>query len=33
MDMLAKQNHLSMQDLEKLDIEEVTPLTPEIISR
>jgi len=30
---LAKQKGLAMQDLEKLKIEEITPLTPEIISR
>ena len=31
--MLAKQAHLAQQSLDNLDIEKVTPLTPEIISR
>jgi len=30
---LANQSHLAMQDLESLNLEEVNPLTPEIISR
>ena len=30
---LAKQPHLAQQSLDNLDIEKVTPLTPEIISR
>ena len=33
MEQLKKQNGLAMQDLSKLKIEEITPLTPEIISR
>lgn len=33
MKALANQSHLAMQDLECLNLEEVNPLTPEIISR
>ena len=33
MKALASQGHLAMQDLDKLNLEEVNPLTPEIISR
>ena len=30
---LAKQDHLSQQKLDGLDLDQVTPLTPDIISR
>lgn len=30
---LLKQSHLAFQEIEKLDPNEITPLTPEIISR
>lgn len=32
-DLLKQQEHLQMQDLVNLDIETLTPLTPQIISR
>jgi translation initiation factor 2 subunit 3 len=33
LEQLAKQEGLAMQSLDNLDIEAITPLTPEIISR
>lgn len=33
MDQLAKQKHLALQSLDELNLEEINPLTPEIISR
>ena len=33
MELVKKETGLAVQDLEKLKIDEITPLTPEIISR